>query len=232
MSCVAVIPARAGSKRIVGKNTKHFCGKPLLQYSIDAALNSGLFDRVIVSTDSEEIAELANTLGAETPFLRPHNLADDYTGTREVINHAIESLQELGYEFDYCCCIYATAPFLQQRYLLEGFNKLQSEPDKEFAFSVSSFDFPIQRAIGVSEEGVSVLYPEYIEMRSQDLEEAFHDAGQFYWGRTIAFLGENAIFSKYAIGIKIPRKFVQDIDTPEDWERAELMYKAYSSTKI
>jgi N-acylneuraminate cytidylyltransferase len=228
---VAVIPARGGSKRIPRKNIKLFAGKPIIAYSILAALETGLFDRVIVSTDDEEIATTAKNYGAEVPFLRPKTLADDFTGTNAVVKHAIQLLLEQDQYFEYVCCIYATAPFVDPLYLNEGFSKL-SISKKSFAFSVTSFPYPVQRALRIAKDGsVEALYPENIFKRSQDLEEAYHDAGQFYWGRAKAFLKDKIIFSSDSIPIILPRYLVQDIDTLEDWKRAEMMYAALQMEK-
>lgn len=223
---VAVIPARGGSKRIPRKNIKEFAGKPIIAYSIEAALRSGLFDRVIVSTDDEEIAAVAERFGAEIPFLRPKTLADDFTGTNAVVRHAIDLLREKGCSVRFACCIYATAPFLQERYLVEGYRKLE-ESGKSFAFSVTSFPFPIQRSIRMNGEGcVEAIFPEHIFTRSQDLEEAYHDAGQFYWGKAEAFMENEILFSTASVPVVLPRHLVRDIDTPADWHEAELMYEA------
>ena len=224
---LAVIPARGGSKRIPRKNIKDFCGQPMIAYSIQAAQQSGVFDDVIVSTDDETIAQVAKSYGANVPFMRPVNLSDDFTGTRTVTNHAITEYTQLYEKPEYCCCIYATAPFVQAQHLRDGFEMLNQSPTQGFAFSVSSFAFPIQRAIRLDGDGVSVIYPEFIKSRSQDLEEGFHDAGQFYWGRTDDYLSSKGMFSKHSIPIILPRHLVQDIDTQEDWVRAELMYQAY-----
>ena len=224
---VAIIPARGGSKRIPRKNIRDFAGKPIIAYSIEAAKKSGLFGRIIVSTDDGEIAEVARGCGAETPFVRPSELADDFTGTKAVVKHAIQKLTESGYETRFACCIYATAPFLQPGYLKEGFEKL-SGSNKYFAFSVTSFPFPIQRAVRINPgNGIEAVFPEYANTRSQDLEEIYHDAGQFYWGRIEGFLGDAALFSSASLPVVLPRHLVQDIDTPEDWHRAELMYRAW-----
>ncbi|MFT5676580.1 MAG: pseudaminic acid cytidylyltransferase [Paraglaciecola sp.] len=224
---LAIIPARGGSKRIPGKNTKEFAGKPLIVYSIEAARNSGLFDKVIVSTDSVEVAEIARNYGADVPFMRPAELSNDVVGTRPVTNHAISYCIEHFFKPEFCCCIYATAPFLQIEYLKKGLSLLKAHADKSFAFSVTSFPFPIQRAISINESGISPMFADQIGKRSQDLEEAFHDAGQFYWGKTDDYLSKKGIFSQHSLPIALPRHLVQDIDTPEDWERAELMYQAY-----
>ncbi|WP_100642152.1 pseudaminic acid cytidylyltransferase [Alteromonas facilis] len=224
---LAVIPARGGSKRIPRKNIRSFCGQPMLAYSINAAKQSGVFDDIIVSTDDEEIASIAKQLGASVPFMRPSALADDYTGTRAVTNQAMLAYAEQFSKPEYCCCIYATAPFLQAQYLRQGLNKLQANTQKAFAFSVTSFSFPVQRALKRSGDGVVCMYPEYASTRSQDLEEGLHDAGQFYWGSFDGYLSDKAMFSEHSIPIELPRHLVQDIDTEEDWTRAELMYKAY-----
>ena len=224
---LAIIPARGGSKRIPGKNIKSFAGKPLIAYSIDAAIASGLFNKIIISTDSEEVAEVAKAYGADVPFIRPKELSNDIVGTRPVTNHAIKFCIEQFYKPKFCCCIYATAPFLQAKYLRQGLDSLKQNSEKSFAFSVTSFPFPVQRALIKSPAGVLPMFPESINQRSQDLEEAYHDAGQFYWGRTDDYLSDQQIFSHHSLPVVLPRHLVQDIDTPEDWLRAELMFKAY-----
>lgn len=224
---VAIIPARGGSKRIPRKNIRLFAGKPVLAYSIAAARATGLFDRVLVSTDDEEIASVARQWGAETPFVRPADLADDYAGTNEVVAHALNWLAESGSPADLACCIYATAPFVTPASLSLGLEALRLE-GKIFAFSVTSFDFPIYRAIRLLPDGgVSPCFPEFIEHRSQDLETAYHDAGQFYWGQSSAFVEGLPLFAPYSAPVVLPRHQVQDIDTEEDWERAESMYFAW-----
>ena len=223
MSCVAIIPARGGSKRIPRKNLKPFDGVPMIVRSIRTALDSGLFEAVVVSTDDEEIAEIARTHGAEVPFMRPADLADDFTGTAAVIVHALQQLPA----FDYACCIYATAPLLQARYLRDGLELLKRHPSRSFAFSVCSFGFPVQRALTLDGEGaLTSMYPEFRHTRSQDLPEALQDAGQFYWGRSAAWLRGETLFSPASLPVILPRHLVQDIDTPEDWQRAEYLYAA------
>jgi pseudaminic acid cytidylyltransferase len=227
---LAVIPARGGSKRIPRKNIREFCGKPIIAYSIEAALASGLFDQVIVSTDDDEIASVARQFGAATPFVRPAEICDDHTGTNAVVKHALQWYQEKVNSVSLACCIYATAPFVHHEYLKEGHDKLINS-DKSFAFSVTSFPFPIQRAIRINGKGeVEAFWPEHIKTRSQDLEEAYHDAGQFYWGRSQAFLNDEVTFSKISIPVILPRYLVQDIDTMEDWHRAELLFKAINGS--
>jgi pseudaminic acid cytidylyltransferase len=224
MKNVAIIPARGGSKRIPRKNIKDFHGKPMIAYPISVARESRLFDRIIVSTDDEEIAQVARDYGAEIPFMRPKELADDYTGTNAVVKHALEWLRKNNYFAQYACCIYATAPFIQARNLNDGYEKLVSS-GKDYVISVTTFSFPIQRAIKVnSRDEVEPFFPECIPSRSQDLEEAFHDAGQFYWGKAESYLHDVSFFDSTSSPLIIPRQFVQDIDTIEDWKFAEYMF--------
>lgn len=229
---VAIIPARGGSKRIPRKNIRDFCGKPMIGWSIEAARASGCFDRIIVSTDDHEIAELAKRFGADVPFLRPPELSDDYAGTVPVIRHAVEWLHQHGEPVDYACCIYATAPFISPEDLERAWEEIDRE-GASYAFSVTSYGFPIQRAIRITESGrVAMFHPEYFNTRSQDLEEAWHDAGQFYWGTAQAWLEERPIFSEGAVPVRLPRHRVQDIDTPEDWTRAEWMFRAMKNARV
>lgn len=223
---IAIIPARGGSKRIPRKNVKHFCGKPMIARSIEAAHLAGCFDRVIVSTDDSEIADVARSFGAEVPFIRPSELSDDHTGTSPVVAHAIQWLAEQGGAANFVCCIYATAPFVQAEDIVKGLRLIESE-DIQFAFSVTSYAFPIQRAIRLTKDNRIEMYsPENFQVRSQDLEEAWHDAGQFYWGTSKAWLSGQPIFGHKSAPVILPRHQVQDIDTPEDWVRAEWLYKA------
>ena len=223
---VAIIPARGGSKRIPRKNIKDFCGKPMIAWSIEAALQSGCFERIIVSTDDEEIAEVALRFGAEVPFIRPEELSGDFVATIPVIKHAIQWLEANQIIPDWVCCIYATAPFISADALKSGLTLIQQQ-DTDYVFSVTSYAFPIQRAIKLQQNGtVQMFSPEHFNTRSQDLEEAYHDAGQFYWGASDAWLEEKPIFSSKSYPVILPRYLVQDIDTPEDWIRAELMFKA------
>jgi N-acylneuraminate cytidylyltransferase len=222
---IAIIPARGGSKRIPRKNIKEFHGKPLIAYSIEAAIASGCFDRIIVSTDDSEIAEIANQYGAEVPFIRPKDISDDYATTLDVINHALLWLQKNNYHFTYVCCIYATAPFLSSEFIRTGLDELV-KGSFDYAFSATSYAFPIQRALKINQNGSTDMFmPEHINTRSQDLEDAFHDAGQFYWGKASAFLNKKNVFSNSSFAVILPRKLVQDIDTMEDWSNAELMFE-------
>lgn len=222
---LAVIPARGGSKRIPRKNIRAFCGKPMMAWTIEAAQKSFCFDRIVVSTDDEEIANVAWKCGAEVPFLRPLEISDDYTGTVPVVAHAIRTLQAQGALLDKVCCIYATAPFLQGSDLSQGLKVLE-QSGADFAFSVTRYEFPIQRAIRIANSGrVEMFYPENFNTRSQDLEAAYHDAAQFYWGQADAWLSAKTIFSQHATPVILPHNRVQDIDTPEDWLSAELKFK-------
>lgn len=221
---IAIIPARGGSKRIPRKNIKDFFGKPLIAYSIQIALESNIFDKVIVTTDDEEIAEVAKGYGAEVPFIRPHELSDDFTGTADVVSHTLQWLKEHGEEYDYACTIYATAPLLQSKYLVEGFEKLRCS-DAVNTFSCTSMPFPIQRTFKITKnERCEMFWPENYMARSQDLEESYQDAGQFYWTK-INQKSNEIMFGEDSIPIILPRHLVQDIDTVEDWQRAEIMYK-------
>lgn len=225
---VAIIPARGGSKRIPKKNIKKFNGKPIIAHSIEKALETGLFSRVIVSTDDEEIAKLAETFGAETPFVRPLTLSDDFTGINPVISHALKSIDTES--FEYACCIFATSPLLLANDLEESF-KLITRNDYKFIFSATNFPHPIERAFKESSsgKGLEMLYPEEYKTRSQDLPEWMHDAGQFYWGKIESWLEESMSFDKNSFAYRLPMWRVQDIDTLEDWKRAEVISKLINS---
>ena len=221
---IAIIPARGGSKRIPRKNIKDFYGKPLIAYSIEVAKESKLFDKILVTTDDEEIASIAKKYGADVPFIRPKELADDFSGTADVVKHALEWLKSKGEVFEFACTIYATAPLLQEKYLINGYEKLKSSTAIN-AFSVTTMPFPIQRAFKIDAEGRCEMFsPEHYMARSQDLEEAYQDAGQFYWTKP-GQPSDCIMFGKDSIPIVLPRYLVQDIDTEEDWKRAEIMYK-------
>ena len=229
---ICVIPARGGSKRIPRKNIKEFNGKPIIAYSIEAALKSNCFDQVIVSTDDDEIAEVAKKYGAQVPFLRPDELSNDYAGTIPVIKHAIEWMEDNKSSVENVCCLYATAPFIRPQIISQAYQQLNNSK-ADYCFSVTSFVFPIQRAIKIVEKNkVSMFYPEHFNTRSQDLEEAYHDAGQFYWGKAQAFKDELQIFTEVATPYILPRYLVQDIDTPEDWIRAEAMHRVLQETGL
>ena len=228
---LAVIPARGGSKRIPRKNIRPFGGLPMIGWSIRTAIDSGCFDRILVSTDDEEIAGVAREHGAEAPFLRPAELSDDHTGTIPVIAHAIRWQAAQGVAADLTCCLYATAPFAQADDLRRGLAALE-DSGADYAFSVTSYASPIQRAFRITPDGrVAMFWPEHFNTRSQDLEEAWHDAGQFYWGRTEAWLAQKPLFGPDSVPVVLPRHRVQDIDTPEDWERAEHMLQNFNQLR-
>lgn len=226
MSAVAIIPARGGSKRIPRKNIRDFCGQPIIAWSIQAAIDSECFERVVVSTDDDEIAAVARACGAETPFLRPAALADDHTATIPVIQHAIERLEADGTTPARVCCIYATAPFITAADL-RGAGRLHARVACDFVLPVAAFASPIQRALRITaNDRLEMFQPHLFTARSQDLEPAYHDAGQFYWGRTAAWLSGQPLFSPGSTAYPLPRFRVQDIDTPEDWQHAELLFRA------
>ncbi len=222
---IAVIPARGGSKRIPRKNIKEFFGKPMIAWSIEAAISSNLFDKVVVSTDDQEIAKIAKNLGAEIPFLRPDNIADDFASTTDVIAHAAQWMLGESHPVKAICCIYATAPFINVDDLKKSYEIFNSGA-WEYVFTATDFAAPIFRSFKKDEDnGIKMFYPEFFDTRSQDLPEALHDAGQFYWGKTSAWIDGKRIFDQHSTPLIIPRYRVQDIDSEEDWIRAELMAK-------
>jgi pseudaminic acid cytidylyltransferase len=228
---IAIIPARSGSKRIPGKNIKEFCGKPMIGWSILEAINSECFDHIVVSTDSHEIAEIANSFGAETPFLRPKNISDDFTPIVTVMKHAISELLALSYKMTNICCIFATAPFIRSNYIKSGLHQLTNN-GCDYVFPVTTFSYPIQRSLIVNTDNtIRMLYPELSHTRSQDLDEAWHDAGQFYWGKFESWVEEKEIFKSDTQILRLPRKLVQDIDTYEDWEYAEALFNSITQKK-
>ena len=221
---VAIIPARGGSKRIPRKNIKDFNGKPIIAYSIEAALKSRCFDKVIVSTDDAEIANIAKQYGAEVPFIRPVEISDDFATTADVLLHAIDWFESQSLLIEYICCIYATAPFIDVNDIRNTYKLLVDSPSAEYCFPVCEFPFPIQRGIKINENHrVKMFLPKHFNTRSQDLEVSYHDVGQFYWGRPNAYLKKVPVFSDKAIAYPISRKRVVDLDTPEDWDYAILL---------
>jgi pseudaminic acid cytidylyltransferase len=225
---LAVIPARGGSKRIPRKNIKSFAGKPMIAYAIEAALESGLFNRVIVTTDDNEIASLAKKYGAEAPFVRPADLADDHTPTVPVIAHAIGACEALGWQVSAACCIYPGVPFIRIDDLRDAWNLLE-QGRAGYAFPVTEFPSAIQRALKRNDQGtIQPFFPECELVRTQDLEVAYHDAGQFYWGWRDSWFEYSRIHS-HGVGLPIPNWRVVDIDTTDDWTRAELFHKAINT---
>jgi pseudaminic acid cytidylyltransferase len=223
--CLALIPARGGSKRIPRKNVREFHGKPMIAWSIEAARSAGVFGEVVVSTDDEEIAETGRNWGAETPFRRPASHADDNTGIREVIVQGIEEMGKLGRMPEFVCCVIATAPAVRPGDIRRGLEQLM-ESGAHFAFSVTRFPSPVQRAMRIREDGrLEMMHPEFRLARSQDMEEAYHDAAQFYWGRSASFLDRSQwIPAPSSVPVVLPMERVLDIDTPEDWARAEKLF--------
>ena len=224
MTNIAIIPARGGSKRIPRKNIKDFFGKPIIAYSIEAALNSGVFDEVMVSTDDIEIAEIAKKYGAKIPFFRSSELSNDMAMTAPVLVEVLNEYKKLGNEFEYGCCIYPCAPFIKPEKLKEGLESMK-EKKVDNAVPVVQFSYPIQRALKIENNQLSMILPENMNMRSQDLMPTYHDIGQYYCFKIESFLAEPTLFSKNTVPIITPESQVQDIDTEEDWEIAEIKYK-------
>lgn len=222
---VAIIPARGGSKRIPRKNVKLFAGKPMIAHSIERARESGLFDRVIVSTDDEDVGAVSREYGVEVPFMRPAALSDDHATTTAVIAHAVEWLRAEGANPTTVCCLYATAPFVSVADLRAGCAALEGG-DWNYVFAATDFAYSIFRSFRrVDGGGVEMFFPEHFTTRSQDLPQAYHDAGQFYWGRADAWVEQRRVFAPQSTVVLLSRARVQDIDTPEDWERAEALHR-------
>jgi pseudaminic acid cytidylyltransferase len=222
---IAIIPARGGSKRIPQKNIRDFLGKPIISYSIEIAKESKLFERIIVSTDDNEIAETATKYGAEVPFVRPSNLSDDYTGTHDVVGHAVKWLIDSGIKVENVCSIYPTAPLIQKKDLAKGFDLIKSG-EWESVFAATKFSYPIFRSFHFTENGgLKMFFPDHYHSRSQDLVEAMHDAGQFYWANAKVWMQPPKQYNKNSTVILLPEWRVQDIDNLEDWKRAELIYQ-------
>lgn len=224
MKTVAIITARGGSKRIPRKNIKDFCGKPIIAYSIEAALKSGVFDTVMVSTDDGEIAEISREYGAEVPFLRSSKTSGDYAATADVITEVLNEYLNRGIVFDYFACIYPTAPFLNGEKLSEAFNSILSQK-ADAVLSVVKYSFPPQRAFIIKEGKVEYQFPEFERTRSQDLEPVFHDCGQFYICLSKSFFEHSSMILPRTIPYIIPEEEVQDIDTMSDWKIAEAKYR-------
>lgn len=229
MKNIAIIPARGGSKRIPRKNIKPFMGKPIIVYSIEAALQSKLFDEVMVSTDDDEIAIIAQQYGANVPFMRSSDTSNDYASTVDVIIEVLKMYAEQGKVFDTVCCIYSTAPFVTSNKLIEAYSEMTEEIDS--IFTCVAYSYPIQRSLHIIEGKIHMIYPEYADSRSQDLEQTYHDAGQFYISKTTLLIQEKTFFSKNTVGIVLSELEVQDLDTLTDWQLAELKYNLYLKYK-
>ena len=226
---VAIIPARGGSKRIPKKNIKEFFGKPIISYSIKAAIDSKLFDKVIVSTDCDEIAQVAIKYGAEVPFIRPKELSGDFLGTHEVVGHALRWLEDCGYLIEYACCIYATAPMIHVTDLINGFDLIKTGNWKS-VIGATKYSYPVFRSFKkLPSGGLKMIFPEHYNSRSQDLPEVYHDAGQFYWAKSQEWKNKPDSFSEQNTIIELPNYLVQDIDTLDDWYKAEKIYESYKS---
>ncbi len=230
MKNLAIIPARGGSKRIPRKNIKNFCGFPIIKYSIDAAIKSGCFDDVMVSTDDEEIANIARKYGAKVPFYRSKETSNDYASTEDVLMEVLTNYKKINLNFEYACCIYATAPFITFEMLNRAY-KLLAKNDIDGVFPVVKYGYPIQRALRIEDGRVRMIWPENEDKRSQDLEDSFHDVGQFYWLRVSSFMKINRIFTSNTMCLEIPETNAQDIDTEQDWKIAEIKYKILSVNK-
>ncbi len=225
MSSIAIITARGGSKRIPRKNIKDFLGKPIIAYSIEAAVRSGMFDEVMVSTDDEEIAEIAKTYGANVPFYRSEKTSGDFATTNDVLLEVLEEYEKKGQKFDVGCCIYPTAPFVTAEKLKDAYNKLE-ESGADTLIPVVSFSYPPKRALVVREGKLVFHYPEFIDSRSQDLEPEYHDIGQFYFFKTEAFKVNKKLMLGDIVPYVVDETEVQDIDNLSDWKIAEIKYRA------
>ena len=224
MKNLCIIPARGGSKRIPRKNIKHFMGKPIMVYSIEAALKSGLFEEVMVSTDDKEFAEVAKLNGASVPFLRSDATSNDYAATVDVLWEVVEMYKQHGKEFDTVCCLYSTAPFVTPERLREAYSKLSDQIDG--CFTIVEYSYPIQRSLRINDYGlVEMKYPEFLNSRTQDLERGYHDAGQFYVVKTDVLFEEKTVWCKRTAPLVLSELEVQDLDTLTDWQLAEMKYK-------
>lgn len=223
MKNLCVIPARGGSKRIPRKNVKPFMGKPIIAYSIEAALQSGLFEEVMVSTDDEEIAETARKYGAKVPFMRSEETSNDFAGTDDVLLEVLDEYKKNGKEFDVLCCLYSTAPFVSSKRLVEAYNELNSQVD--YIFTCVAYSYPVQRSLHIIDGKMCMVHPEYLDARTQDLETIYHDAGQFYFARISSYLKEKTLWGTNTRGLILSELEVQDLDNITDWTLAEMKYQ-------
>ena len=222
---LAIIPARGGSKRIPGKNIRPFLGKPIISYSIELALASGLCDEVMVSTDSQEIADIAVKCGASVPFMRSASNADDIATLADVLLEVLAAYEENGRTFDAVCCILPTAPLIQTRTLLHAYDLLKDEKYTSVC-PVAAYSYPILRSLRINEDNtLSMNWPEHLKSRSQDLPTAYHDSGSFYWTETDALQRERTVFTEKCAPLPLTESEVQDIDNEADWEMAELKFQ-------
>jgi pseudaminic acid cytidylyltransferase len=221
---VAIITARGGSKRIPRKNIKLFLDYPIIKYSIEAAIASNCFEEVMVSTDDQEIAEIAKKYGANVPFVRSVQMSNDYAPTADVIQEVLNEYEKRNMVFDFFCCIYPTAPFITAKKLREAIQLLKDK-EADSVVPVVRFGYPIQRAFKIVDNQLQMICPENLNMRSQDLMPAYHDAGQFYVMKTASFNEQKKLFARNTAPLIVPETEVQDIDTLEDWHIAEMKYK-------
>lgn len=231
MKNLCIIPARGGSKRIPRKNLKDFCGQPIISYSILTAINSGLFDEVMVSTDDAELIQVAEKFGAKVPFVRSSKNSGDFATTAQVIEEVLENYHKQGEEIGFVCCLYATAPFVNAEKLKSGFHKLM-EGDIDTVFPVVKFDYPVWRGLSMKASGeVEMIWKQHLNSRSQDLPSVYHDAGQWYWLKVEPFLKNKKLFTEKSFGIELSAMEVQDIDEISDWKLAEFKYEYLQSSK-
>ena len=224
MKALCIIPARGGSKRIPRKNIKPFMGKPIMAYSIEAALESGIFDEVMVSTDDEEIADVARRYEASVPFLRSDETSNDFATTVDVLLEVVNKYKEQGKTFDTICCLYSTAPFVTSEKLIEASSQISDTVDA--CFTIVQYSYPIQRSLRINEsEQVEMKFPEHLKSRTQDLEKVYHDAGQFYFVKTDALIAERTVWCKRTAPLILSELEVQDLDTLTDWKLAEMKYQ-------
>ena len=229
-SCLAIIPARGGSKRIPRKNIKNFCGQPIIKYSIEAALQSKCFSEIMVSTDDKEIATIAKSFDAKIPFLRSEKNSNDYADTADVIEEVLNAYKKQNKHFEYFCCIYPTAPFITAEKLSNSFDIL-NKTNADAVIPVVKFGYPIQRSLKIENNKLEMIWPENYKKRSQDLMTTYHDSGQFYWMKTESFLTQKTLFAKNTIPFEINETEVQDIDTEQDWQLAEFKYEYFKNIK-
>ena len=225
MSALCIIPARGGSKRIPRKNIRPFNGRPILTYAVDAARESGCFDEIMVSTDDEEIARIGHDAGAQVPFLRSPETSNDHAEFVTVLLEVIEKYRTAGRTFDYLCCIYPTAALTQAAAIRDGYSKLTAEPSLSCVLPVVAFGYPIQRAVHITNGRLQMFQPENYHARSQDLQKAYHDAGQWYWLRTEKLHPKIQMLGQDTAGVVVSEADVQDIDNEDDWRMAELKYQ-------
>lgn len=223
LRAIAIIPARAGSKRIPNKNVRSFCGDPIIKYSIDTAIKAGIFDEIMVSTENRKIAAIAKRYGAKVPFLRSHKTASDKVNVPEVLTEVLEEYKKRGIDFDYICCIYATAPLIEKKRVIEGY-KMIIRSGVDSVIPVVRFDYPIQRALVVGKNSLEMIDKKNLNIQSQDLSPTYHDAGKFYWAKQEQFLKYKTFFMPKTRAIILPKTMAQDIDDIEDFQIAELKY--------